>query len=75
MKLFDYLGVSPPCAIEEHEESGRFVPLTQIRTSEDLRQTITNLIPLLHAAPSVADPIRYVVSELGRNVLSTLSQR
>jgi hypothetical protein len=30
---------------------------------------ITNLIPLLHAAPSVADPIKYVVSELGRNVL------
>jgi anti-sigma regulatory factor (Ser/Thr protein kinase) len=34
-----------------------------------LRNTITNLIPLLHAAPSVADPIRYVISELGRNVL------
>lgn len=69
MKLFDYLGVPSPCEIEEHEESGRFVPLTQIQTSEDLRKTITNLIPLLHAAPSVADPIRYVVSELGRNVL------
>ena len=65
MKLFDYLGVPPPRNIEEHEESGRFVPLTQIRSSADLRNTITNLIPLLHAAPSVADPIRYVVSELG----------
>ena len=69
MKLFDHLGIPPPCKIEEHEEAGRFVPLTQIRTSADLRQIITNLIPLLHAAPSVADPIRYVVSELGRNVL------
>ena len=69
MKLFDHLGVPPPRNIEEHEESGRFVPLTQIKTSADLRNTITNLIPLLHAAPSVADPIRYVVSELGRNVL------
>ncbi len=69
MKLFDHLGIPAPCTIEEHEESGRFIPLTQIRTSEDLRQTITNLIPLLHAAPSVADPIKYVVSELGRNVL------
>lgn len=69
MKLFDHLGIPAPCKIEEHEESGRFVPLTQIRTSDDLRQTIANLIPLLHAASSVADPIRYVVSELGRNVL------
>lgn len=69
MKLFDYLGVKSPRKIEEHEEAGRFVPLTQIRTAQDLRQTIANLIPLLHTNPAVADPIRYVVSELGRNVL------
>jgi anti-sigma regulatory factor (Ser/Thr protein kinase) len=69
MKLFDYLSVKPPRKIEEHEEAGRFVPLTQIRTAEDLRKTITNLIPLLHTNAAVADPIRYVVSELGRNVL------
>lgn len=69
MKLFDFLGVPSPCEIEEHEDSGRFVPLTQIQTSGDLRGTISNLIPLLHAPQSVADPIRYVVSELGRNVL------
>lgn len=69
MKLFEHLAVKPPRTIEEHEESGRFVPITQIRTSQDLRNTITDLIPLLHAAPTVSDPIRYVVSELGRNVL------
>lgn len=69
MKLFDHLDVPVPQTIEEHEESGKFVPITQIRTSEDLRNTIANLIPLLHAAPAVADPIRYVISELGRNVL------
>lgn len=69
MKLFDHLGIKPPVKIVEHEEAGRFVPLTQIRTSDDLRNTISNLIPLLHATPRVADPIRYVVSELGRNVL------
>ena len=73
MKLFDYLAVPPPRRIEEHEEAGRFVPITQIKTAQDLRQTITNLIPLLHANPSVADPIRYVVSELGRNVLEHAS--
>jgi anti-sigma regulatory factor (Ser/Thr protein kinase) len=69
MGLFKHLHIPPPRVIEEHEESGRFVPLTQIRTSQDLKDTITNLIPLLHAAPSVSDPIRYVISELGRNVL------
>jgi anti-sigma regulatory factor (Ser/Thr protein kinase) len=69
MKLFDFLQVPPPRNIEEHEEAGRFVPITQIRTNDDLRNAIANLIPLLHAARPVADPIRYVVSELGRNVL------
>lgn len=69
MKLFEHLKVKVPRRIKEHEESGRFVPLTQIRTASDLRDAITNLIPLLHAAPTVADPIRYVISELGRNVL------
>ncbi len=69
MRLFDYLQIDPPAIIQEHEEAGRFVPLTQIRSSEELSQTITDLIPLLHAAPNVADPIRYVISELGRNVL------
>jgi anti-sigma regulatory factor (Ser/Thr protein kinase) len=69
MKLFDFLDVVPPRNIEEHEEAGRFVPITQIRTNDDLRNAIGNLIPLLHAAKPVADPIRYVVSELGRNVL------
>jgi anti-sigma regulatory factor (Ser/Thr protein kinase) len=69
MKLFEFLDIPAPREIAEHEEAGRFVPITQIRSGEDLSNAITNLIPLLHAARSVADPIRYVVSELGRNVL------
>jgi anti-sigma regulatory factor (Ser/Thr protein kinase) len=69
MKLFDFLGIDPQKAITEHEEAGRFIPLTQIRTSEDLRQSITNLIPLLHAPAAVADPIKYVFSEMVRNAL------
>lgn len=69
MRLFDYLKIKPPRVIQEHEEAGRFVPLTRIRTSDELSRTITDMIPLLHATASVADPIRYVISELGRNVL------
>ena len=30
MKLFEHLGIHPPREIIEHEEAGRFIPLTQI---------------------------------------------
>lgn len=69
MHLFDYVNLDPGLEIEEHEEAGRFIPLTQIRTSDDLHSAIVNLIPLLHAEPEVADPIKYVFSEMVRNVL------
>ena len=69
MKLFEHLHLAPPRTITEHKEAGRFIPLTQIRTSADLKKVISDLIPLLHAEPTIADPIRYVISELGRNVL------
>lgn len=69
MGLFGALGIDSGVAITEHEASGRFIPLTQIRTADDLKSALTNLVPLLHAPKHVADPIRYVFSELGRNVL------
>ncbi len=69
MKLFDFVRLPPPIAIQEHEEAGRFIPLTQIRTAEDLRNAITKLVPLLHVQAEVADPIKYVFSEMVRNVL------
>lgn len=69
MKLFDVLGMEPGRQITEHEASGRFIPLTQIQSSHDLKAAITDLVPLLHAPPHVADPIRYVFSEMARNVL------
>jgi anti-sigma regulatory factor (Ser/Thr protein kinase) len=69
MGLFRFLGTNVPQQIQEHEESGRFIPITQIKSSEELGQAITNMIPLLHAPPVVADPIKYVFSELVRNVL------
>jgi anti-sigma regulatory factor (Ser/Thr protein kinase) len=69
MGLFRELGIDPVRKIVEHEESGRFIPLTQIRNTDDLKGAIANLVPLLHAAPEFADPIRYVFSEMVRNVL------
>jgi anti-sigma regulatory factor (Ser/Thr protein kinase) len=69
MGLFDWLGVDPPKDIMAHEGSGRFVPLRKITSSEQLGHFITDMIPLLHAKPENADPIKYVVSELLRNAL------
>ncbi len=69
MGLFDFLQIDPGKSIVSHEESGRFIPLTQIQNNDDLKQAITNLVPLLHAPPAVADPIRYVFSEMVRNAL------
>lgn len=69
MKLFTFLGINSGIKIKKHESAGRFVPLTKITNSEELMTFITEIIPLLHLKPQHADAIKYVVSELVRNVL------
>lgn len=69
MGLFKVLNVSSGIKIREHEPAGRFIPLTIIKDSDQLSKFITDVIPLLHLEPKQVDPIRYVVSELVRNVL------
>ncbi|MBI2050218.1 MAG: sensor histidine kinase [Parcubacteria group bacterium] len=75
MGLFKFLGVQSDMVIKKHEPAGRFIPLTQINTSEELKKFITEMTPLLHLSPKHAEPIRYIISELVRNVLEhSLSQ-
>lgn len=69
MGLFNFIDLKPPISVEEHEAAGRFIPLTQIRSSEELEEFIVEMVPLLHAAPEEAGPIKFVISELVRNVL------
>jgi anti-sigma regulatory factor (Ser/Thr protein kinase) len=69
MGLFRLLRLSSDITIIEHESAGRFIPLTAINDSEDLTRFITEMIPLLHLDPRHAEPIKYIVSELVRNVL------
>jgi len=69
MRLFHFLGVDSGISIQEHDSTGRFIPITQIQDSRSLTSFITEMIPLLHLAPEHAEPIRYVVSEMIRNVL------
>lgn len=73
MKLFDHLGIRSGIEMEEHESAGRFVPLTQIKNQAALNKFITDMVPLLHLSPAHAEPIRYIVSELIRNVLEHAS--
>jgi anti-sigma regulatory factor (Ser/Thr protein kinase) len=67
--LIDALDPNHGLLIDEHESSGRFIQARKITTSEELNQFITDMVPLLHTSPEQAYPIKYVMSELVRNVL------
>jgi anti-sigma regulatory factor (Ser/Thr protein kinase) len=68
MGLFKLLGIESGMEIVEHEAAGRFIPLTQINDASKLTTFITEMIPLLHLEPRQVEPIRYILSELTRNV-------
>jgi len=68
MGLFDMLSIASDIQITEHEPAGRFIPLTQITDSSKLTDFITEMVPLLHLEPNQVEPIRYIISELTRNV-------
>ena len=68
MGLFKLLQITTDIHIKEHEPAGRFIPLTQIHSTQDLTKFIQDMVPLLHLNPTQAEPIKYIISELGRNV-------
>ncbi len=69
--LFKLLNVPCDKTIVEHAPEGRFIPLMQIRTTDELDRFITDMIPLLHRPdePKHAKTIGYIISELVGNVL------
>ena len=72
MGLFEYIGINPEVKeIKEHEATGRFIPLMQIKNSADLDVFLKNLVPLLHLEkePARVSAIQHIFSELIRNVL------
>jgi hypothetical protein len=69
MGLADALGVDLGVEMVEHAPEGRFIPITLVRDQAGLNDFIVQMVPLLHAAPEAARPIKYVVTELVRNVL------
>ncbi|MCX6707665.1 MAG: ATP-binding protein [Candidatus Woesearchaeota archaeon] len=69
MGLFKLLQIKSSIKIIEHEPAGRFIPLTIINNSKDLTNFISEIVPMLHLEPKQAEPIKYIMSELVRNVL------
>jgi hypothetical protein len=71
MRLFEHLGVNVPYDIHEHEEAGRFVPITQVRSAADVKGVIADISALLHLQndPETLAAAQYCLSELLRNVL------
>lgn len=69
MGLFKILNIASEINIVEHKPAGRFIPITQIRTSTELTNFIAEMIPLLHLESEHAQTIGYIVSELARNVI------
>jgi len=68
MGLFNLLNLDSEMKITPHESAGRFIPIQQIKNSEDLEGFIKEMIPLLHLEPNKVEPIKYIISELVRNV-------
>jgi anti-sigma regulatory factor (Ser/Thr protein kinase) len=68
MGLFDLLKIPSPMQVTRHEAAGKLIPLTEIVDSPGLQRLITDMVPLLHLPPEKADSLRYILSELVRNV-------
>lgn len=73
MGLFDFLEVDPGVTVTEHVATGRFIPLTLIRDAAALDDFAVQMIPLLHAEPSDAAALKYLVTEVVGNVLEHAS--
>ena len=69
MGLFSTLGYSDPVETKRHEETGRFIPLTRITTSDELATFLKDIDPILHTTPDTSRTVKHVFSEMLRNVL------
>jgi hypothetical protein len=71
MRLFQLLGADYDPGIKEHEEAGRFLPVTQVTNQKEISGIIADISALLHLNddPESLAAVQYCVSELIRNVL------
>ena len=72
MNLFEHLpGIDYSPSRTEHEEAGRFLPITNVRSPIEARAAIADISALLHLTdnPEGLAAVQYCISELLRNVL------
>ena len=69
MGLFTTFGYGNPIHTQEHEETGRFIPLMKIQSGDQLAKFLRTVDPILHTTQENSRVIKHVFSELIRNVL------
>jgi anti-sigma regulatory factor (Ser/Thr protein kinase) len=72
MRLFEHLGATfDERPVTEHEEAGRFLPVTQVTRRDQVPGVIGSISALLHLQddPESLAAVQYCISELLRNVL------
>lgn len=69
MGLYSYSSSDCPVEYNQHEEAGRFIPVTQLKTEQEQSQFIADLHPILHLSPEKSETVKYVLGELIRNVI------
>lgn len=71
MRVFQQIGIEYNRTITEHEEIGRFLPLRNIKTQNDIRAVLADVSALLHLHdnPDSLATVQYCMSELLRNVI------
>jgi anti-sigma regulatory factor (Ser/Thr protein kinase) len=71
MRLFQVLNIDFDPDQQEHEEAGRFLPLTQVSNRQEVGPVIANISALLHLEedPESLAAVQYCLSELLRNTL------
>lgn len=69
MGLYAFSNNACSVSYTQHEETGRFIPVTQIKTNSEQSKLITELHPILHLTPEKSETIKYVLGELIRNVI------
>lgn len=70
MGLDQYLGVDPGIEVGEREETGRFLALRSVKSTEEVGAVIADVVPLLHLEdqPEQRGAVQYALSEMIRNV-------
>ena len=69
MGLYHFVKTPSPFLYTKKKKTGRFVPITMIKTADDQSRFIADMVPLLHLSEENAKIVKYIIGELVRNVL------